>query len=359
MGCAPAALTHERPKNMALRLPNLHCGLLLLLFVCTFTLLPGAQAATCTTQGQMTPVQRVMLSNAARDVLVQMQTGNLLALKANTLPAVAANFDGIAASVDDLKPLLQGAALTVDELYLLDDSSASGGASQVEFFCGSPVVVLTFSALPPGTYALAILHATGVQQPQQVSLMLSKSGDSRWMLAGFFRKPMVEAGHDGLWYWVSARKYAHSKMDMDAWLYYQLAINLLDPVDFLSSPNMSKLRREADQARPSTFPGATPMTLNGHGSVFTVTAIDTSTAFGGLDLDVHYAPDASEAAQLRNPPAARQQVTDVMTTLLSQYPELQNAFHGIWVHADQGGSSLFALELPMTGITEGVHPAAR
>lgn len=342
---------------MVLRFPSSHCVSLLLLFGCVCALLPAARAATCTTQAQMTPVQRVMLSNAARDVLAQMQTGNLLALKANTLPAVAVNFEGIAASVNNLKPLLQGAALTVDELYLLDDSSASGGASQVEFFCGSPVVVLTFSALPPGMYALAILHATGVQQPQQVSLMLSKFGENRWMLAGFFRKPMVEAGHDGLWYWVSARKYVQSKMNMAAWLYYQLAINLLDPVNFLSSPNLGKLRREADQARPSTFPGAKPMTLTAHGAAFTVIAIDTTMAFGGLDLDVHYTPDASEAAQLRDPPAARRQVTDVMMALLDEYPGLQNAFHGIWVHADQGGSSLFALELPMNGIAQ--HPAPR
>jgi hypothetical protein len=46
-------------------------------------------------------------------------------------------------------------------------------------------------------------------------------------------------------------------------------------------------------------------------------------------------------------------VTDVMTALLAQHPELHDAFHGIWVHADQGGSSLFALELPMNGIAGG------
>ena len=67
---------------------------------------------------------------------------------------------------------------------------------------------------------------------------------------------MIEAGHDGLWYWVSARKYAQTKMDWDAWLYYQLAINLLDPVDFLSSSNLGKLRQEADQAHPAELSGS-------------------------------------------------------------------------------------------------------
>jgi hypothetical protein len=38
------------------------------------------------------------------------------------------------------------------------------------------------------------------------------------------------------------------------------------------------------------------------------------------------------------------------------HPELENAFHGIWVHADQGSASLFALELPMDQIA--TTPAA-
>lgn len=335
------------------------CAFVSLLLCCSGLLLPEANAASCTTQSQMTPIQRVGLSNSAHDLLVQMQTGNMLELRANTIPTVAADFGGIAASVQDLKPLLQGAALTVDEVYILDASSLTS-TGQIEFFCGSPVVTLNFTALPPGIYGMAILHATGVQQPQQVSLMLSKAGESKWLLAGFFRKPMVEAGHDGLWYWVSARKYAQTKMNWDAWLYYQLAINLLDPVDFLSSSNLGKLRQEADLVHPESFPGAKPLTLSANGAIFTVTGIDTSTAFGGLDLDVHYSPDAAEAAQLRDPPAARKQVTDVMTALLAQHPELHGAFHGIWVHADQGGTSLFALELPMNGISGGgANPGSR
>jgi len=40
-----------------------------------------------------------------------------------------------------------------------------------------------------------------------------------------------------------------------------------------------------------------------------------------------------------------------MSALLQLHPELQTAFHGIWVHANQGDSSLFALELPMSQIT--------
>jgi hypothetical protein len=102
--------------------------------------------------------------------------------------------------------------------------------------------------------------------------------------------------------------------------------------------------------RPTTFPGTKPMMLNANGSVFQVTAINTTAALGALDLEVHYAPDTAQAAQLRDPPTPRRQVTEVMTALLALHPELQEAFHGIWVHADEGSTSLFSLELPMEQI---------
>ena len=67
-------------------------------------------------------------------------------------------------------------------------------------------------------------------------------------------------------------------------------------------------------------------------------------------IDLHYAPSQSQAEELRTPVAARQQVTNLMTALLAQHPELRDAFHGIWVHADHENASLYALELPMSGI---------
>ena len=154
----------------------------------------------------------------------------------------------------------------------------------------------------------------------------------------------------GLWYWVSARKYAQTKMDWNAWFYYRLATDLLDPLDFLSSPNLEKLQHEADQIRPTDLPGKAAMTFYAQSELIRVTAIDTSTELGGLDLDVHYAPDATQAVQLRDPISARRQVTAAMSALLKMHPEMQGAFHGIWVHADQGTGTLFALELPMDQI---------
>jgi hypothetical protein len=211
-------------------------------------------------------------------------------------------------------------------------------------------VVLSFSELPPGKYAVAILHATGVPKPQQVSLVLNETATDQWKLAGFFTKPMTMAGHDGVWYWAEARDYGQKKMNWDAWFYYQTAAFLLDPADFLSSPNLEKLNREENQARPDGLPSGSPAPLNADGSVFQIMSYETSAALGGLDFVVHYAPDTNQAAQLREPVAARKQALDLMTALLSAHPELRAAFNGIWVRADQGNTSLFALELPMSEI---------
>lgn len=328
-------------------------ALLPLALVCAIALLPRVHAASCVTQAQMTAAQRDALASAARTLLAQVQRGDVQGLRANTLPAVAADFDGIATSVTSLQPLVQQAAITVDNLYALDASTEPSGAPRTDFYCGSPVVTLNFTGLPPGTYALAILHATGVPKPQQISLILAKTPDNRWTLAGFFSKPMIEDGHDGLWYWTSARQYAQRKMDWNAWFYYRLATDLLNPVQFLSSSNLDKLRRETDAIHPASLPGTAPVIIDAHGSTFKITAIDTTSEFGSLDLDVHYVPDGLQTGQLHSPPAARQQMMDLMSALLAQRPELREAFHGIWAHADQGNVSIFALEVPMSAIGAG------
>ena len=337
---------------------HLQCATVVLL-TCGALMLPlASEAASCKTQSQMTAEERDALTNAAKRIVSEVQMGDVQALRQNTTPAVAADFAGIASSAGALKPLVQQAAITVDSIYSLDSSTDTPGATRTDFYCGTKVVVLNFTDLPPGSYALAILHASGVPKPQQISLILSETADHRWMLGGFFSKPLVEAGHDGLWYWMSARDFAQKSMNWNAWFYYRVAAYSLQPVEFLSSPNLDKLRQEADRVHPDNLPGTTPLMLSANGSVFRVTAIDTTALFGPLDLEVHYAPDAAQTAELRNPLDARKQVTGVMMALLALHPELHSAFHGIWVQADQGSSSVFSLELPMDQIGVGIQQPA-
>ncbi|MGA8041497.1 MAG: VWA domain-containing protein [Terracidiphilus sp.] len=343
---------------MILSTTNVRYSLILFLaFACT--LLPlSAKAASCTAQAQMTIEQRDALSSAARTMIGEVQSGDVQALRANTIPAVAADFSGIADSIRTLKPLVQQAVITVDSLYALNASIDSLGAARTDFYCGKPVVALNFTDLPPGSYALAILHTTGVPQPQQISLILSETAQHRWMLAGFFSRPIMQAGHDGLWYWQSARNYALRSMNWNAWLYYRTAAYLLDPVEFLSSPNLEKLQHEEDRVHPETLPDIKPLLLDVQGAAFKVTAIGTTATFGALDIEVHYTPDAAQTAQLRDPSAARRQVTDLMTALLALRPELREAFHGLWVQAEGESATLYSLELPISLLVPGTELSA-
>src|SRR5580765_4168018 len=121
--------------------------------VCACALLVNhADAATCKTESQLTPPERDALSGSARTLVHAVQNGDIQALQANTIPQVAADFNGIASSVQTLKPMVQQATITIYNLYFLDASSEPPNTQRTDFYCGTPVVVMNFNGLPPGTY---------------------------------------------------------------------------------------------------------------------------------------------------------------------------------------------------------------
>lgn len=315
--------------------------------------LPAAHAVSCKTQAMMTGAERDEIANAARTLVADVQQGNTQGLRTALVPAIANDFGAIEASAQSVQPLIAHATITVDNLYRLDAGDVAAGTSETDFSCGLPgslmSVELDFHNLPAGQYAVAILHATGVAQPQQFTLVLQQL-NGQWELGGFFIRPMTLAGHDGIWFWTQARTYAQRQMKWNAWLYYETAKRLLRPVDFLTSPNLEMLEHEAKAVEPKGLPGKAPMDLQGPSGNFTVTQIEATDALGPLDLSVQYSPTAAQAGQLSDPVAARQQVTEAMLALLAEHPELRVGFHGIWMQAEEGGSSAYALELPMTQI---------
>lgn len=340
----------ERIQNLVFR----YSGRIALLALAGAMLAPAASADPCTLQAQMTPAQRQQYQQAARTMIGEVQSGDMTGLRNDTLPAVAADFTGIERSAQALQPLIQQAGITVNDLIAFD---AGGQGQGAQFFCTPPgstmTIVLSFPSLPQGHYVLAILHATGVPKPQQIALILAQSPQGQWQLAGFFAKPLMFAGQDGVWYWRHARQYAQNHDQWAAWFYYQIASSLVAPVNFLSSPNLQKLHTEAQQVQPSNLPGQQPVTFSANGQSFQITRLDTSTALGPLDFVIHYTPDPAEAAQLRDPTQARQQVLQLMSGILAVHPGLRQAFHGLWVYADSNGATLFALELPMSQIPGG------
>lgn len=308
-----------------------------------------AFGVSCKTQGAMTEAERAPIVQAARQIAQDVQSGRTADLKAATVPAVAANFNSIAQASTALAPLLSGAAITVDAVYRLDASDAKPGDEQEQFFCDageSAHVVFSIQHLPPGQFAFALVHATGVAKPQQMALLLqSLQAGAPWQLAGFFPKPLTVAGHDGLWYWKQARTYVQKKQPWNAWFYYSTAVYLLQPAGFFSSTNFEKLVDEQQAGRPPDLPGTTPLTVTADGASYKITSLRTDDELGGLDLVAHYNSTSSD------PVTNRTHTIAVMRGLLTLHPELREAFHGLWVFADAGPEGqAFSLEQPMTAI---------
>jgi hypothetical protein len=340
---------------LSLRKPNSRvmalawAGAVVMTLTAAFT--PLASAVSCTTQSQMTEAQRNSLAEAAKSVAALVQAGNTAGLKAETIPSVAEHFDPIAAAVESTSPLIERGAITVESLYLLDATDQKSTEDETQFFCGganSHEVVLTIPQLPPGSYALAILHATGVESPQSLTFILARDSATatKWKLAGAFLHPLTSAGHDGVWFWSQAREFARKGQHWNAYFYYQTAASLLVPVFFLSSPNLDKLLREQAAITPSGLPtNNQPMLVNAGGQGFEVQDLHTDSSLGGLDLVINY-----KVADVSDPVATRTRNVELMKAMLAQHPELRDGFHGLWAFAYAPNERPSANELPMAQI---------
>ena len=310
---------------------------------------PAALAVSCTTQSQMTEAQRSSLAASAKSMGALVQAGNTAGLKAATIPSVAARFDAIGAAVEAASPLIERGTLTVESLYLLDSTDLKATEDETQFFCGganSHEVVLTIPQLPPGSYALTVLHATGVESPQSLTFILAKESAAApdWKLAGAFIHGLTSAGHDGVWYWAQARDFAKKSQHWNAYFYYQTAASLLTPVYFLSSPNLDKLLREQAAVAPSGLPTNTqamPISASA-GQNFEIEDMHTDSSLGGLDLVINY-----KATDVSDPVASRTRNIELMKAMLAQHPELRQGFHGLWAFANAPNERPFANELPM------------
>ena len=304
-------------------------------------------AESCKTQTEMASADREAVVDAARTIATAVEAGNSAAVRAKTVPSVAASFDGIAKSVDVLAPQIKSATITVNAVYSLDASDAKAGDAEAQFFCNAAdsttQVTFTIPHLPAGRFAFVVVHASGITKPEQLSMLLQFDG--QWKLAGFFPRPLTAAGHDGLWYWKQARSFAQKKQNWNAYFYYTTADYLLAPANFLTTSNLDKLAAETQGVKPAGFPGTSPMALNGDGKSFSVTNLRTDDSFGGLDLVVRYAATSGSDAV-----AERAATLDVMEALLKAHPELRDGFHGLWVFADGTAGAVFSLEQPMSAI---------
>jgi hypothetical protein len=290
-----------------------------------------------------------------RDVLVRealaagkaLLSGDPAGIEEASAPDFAAAAQSSAGS---LTRAAHGASLTIDALWILDATDVAANQQNAQFFCGianAPAhATFNFSSLPPSRYAVVFLHATGISAPQQIALVLKDVGGA-WKIAGFSFRPLTLAGHDALWYWSQAREYAKKKQMWNAYFYYATSAYLATPAAYIATGNLEKLVQEQQAGAPPDLPRAGhPLVVAGaNGTQFQVTDVSTDGSLGGLDLVIRYSTN-----DVSDPAATRQKNIELMRGMLTLHPELQSAFHGLWVYAVAPGQSPFGIELPMSEI---------
>jgi len=318
-----------------------------------------ASAEVCTTQSQMTPADRDALAAAARGLAAKVQANDVSGLRAATAVEYAKDFGGIGEVVGSTSAHVKSGTLKVEQVYLLDGTqlkrAADGSVPDAQFFCSLNKSVaeadFSISGLAAGRYGFAIVDVTDGSAPWRLSFLL-RQDQGQWVMAGFYPKPLLAAGHDGLWYWTQARLLTAQKEHWNAWLYYQQAESLLRPTNFIQSTHLEKLKTEETAAAPPALSEGisadSPLVVKGADGAeyhFTALGVDDSLGNDKVDVTAHLKVD-----QIGDVATARKRNSDAMNALLAAYPELRKPFHGVWMFAEVPGQNPFATEQEMSQI---------
>ena len=329
------------------------------LFLLLFAKANLARAEVCTTQSQMKEAERLALSAAARGLAQKVQANDAAGVRSEMVAEYATDFEAIRSVLASTAPHLQGASAQVEGVYLLDAEqmklAAGAKSGDAQFFCSlnrsQAEVDFLIPGLTPGRYGFALVGFSGSATPWRVSFLLRQEG-GRWLMAGLYQEATTAAGHDGLWYWTEARRLAAAKERWDAWIYFRKAEQLMRPAEFVRSSHLEKLedeqRSDAPPALSSGVSAETPLIVKGADGAeyrFTDISADDAMSHDKVDLVAHLRVEATG-----DPVAARKRNLDAMRALLAAYPELRQAFHGVWMFADATGGAPFATEQSMAEI---------
>jgi hypothetical protein len=313
-------------------------------------------AQNCTTQSKLSVDARSGLSDAGLTLGTQVKAGNAAALQASAIAEYASNFGSTQTLVADTAAKLSGDSLKVTQVYLLDGRNRKAGDnSDADFSCGFSGVRgetdFSISGLPPGLYGFLMVEASG-DKPWLLSFLVRQEG-GKWKLAGFYPHARLAAGHDGLWFWKSARDDAKANEPWVSWLMYGQADELLRPANFATSSNLDTLRTEQRSVAPSGLADGigqqTPLVVKGAGGAeFRFTGIGSAGSDDGkrLNLVLHLQgePDVTiaTAESARNTAAA--------SAMLNAYKELRAGFDGVTVIAETSGRAPFVTQQPISEI---------
>ena len=304
-------------------------------------------AATCTTQAALQPQDRNTIAAVASRLSSAVSQQDYATLQSALLPAEAGQWNSIRAAAELAVPLLSGGQTQIGTVYLLDASTLPATAD-TDFFCsnanGSLTVTISMRSLPPGKYAVALAQSSGSTLSGQLGLILAwDNSDSTWKLAGISAHQGTFDGHDGVWYWSRARSLG-SADPWSAWFTYEAARYLLLPVDYLSSPNLEKLRTEQSQIIPPPAK-ALPLSLQDGDRIWKITAVVLDASLHEPDLGLAY-----ESSGVYDPAALHTEAISVMSAFLKAQPGIRANFHGLWAYAVTNGKRTPVMELPMAKI---------
>ncbi len=334
----------------------------------------GGDGQTCTTQAKMTPQLRSSLSEAAKALAQAVQGDDVAQVQTRMIAEFASGpaFASTANLVQQTSSRLQGDDLEVTQVYELDSNLTGSRQSSVTAFncplaASTSEVDFSIPGLPPGDYGFAMVEAKG-DRPWLLSFLLQQNA-GQWELAGFYPRARLADGHDGLWYWKSARDYANADELWLAWLFYGEADTLLRPANFVTSTNLDRLHSEQWSAAP-------PELISGvsadHPLVVTASAGSSTGASagssGGQGAPATYrfsglSAEGSEDGQhlnlilhllgenLSDTAAAEERSKAAARAMIDAHMELRQAFHSVWVFTVPSGSSAAA-----SGFAPGVQP---
>jgi hypothetical protein len=298
---------------------------------------------------------RQTLADTALAIATAVKAADTERVRSLSTSDIASNFDPTAFVVHQTSGAIGGDTLRVTQLYRLDASARKAGDTTVaDFGCAlsgsTDEVDFSIPSLPPGIYAFAITEAAG-DRPWLLPVLLVQQG-SAWKMAGFYPHPRTAAGHDGLWYWTTARADAKAGKKWLAWVLYGQADQLLRPANFVTSTHLDQLRGERHNNAPGELTDGisaeNPLVIKAKdGSEFHFTSLGSiATDDGkGVDLVLRFRADSAlggDAAHTRNVAAA--------SAILAAHPELREGFSGVSVFADLAGQPPFATELSFAEI---------
>ena len=282
------------------------------------------RAQECQAASEMDAAVRSAMERAAQQYFQMAAQGDVGSLRQNAIPSVADNFNSIAGAVLDNKPNLAGATATTRGSYLL---LAPGNAplTRAEFFCGifnSPNrVSFVISSLPSGRYGVVIQDVKGGKQAESLSFVLQEVGGS-WKLGGLYIRFTEAGGHDAKWYLERAKQFKSKGQMHNAWFYYQEALNLQEPVPFMSTGYLDRIFEEAEAVKPADLPGDQAMQLNAPGGkTYSVTKLATAYFGDNLELEMTYS-----ASDVSNRSAVYADNLAAIKALVTKYPELRDGF---------------------------------